>query len=322
MTPQQLLELFRPIDDPAVAQETWPVIRPLLAHYTTIETLARVMSGDELWLSNPLFMNDHEEIRFGIENGMFIARASSDLKTACGDDDRVQRFFTAFEQRYQVVANKNVLDYYVLCLSLHDRDDDDGVLSMWRAYGGNGNGAALVFDAAQLGENRLPFLILGKVTYLSTSQRLSRIENVVSQFASILAGGGVPTGDLHMAAWILFEKLKLDSLFIKHHGFKEEKEWRLVYLGERDEEGHLTSMLSYSVGKRGIEPRLKLKIQPIAGVTAPDLSLAKLLDRILLGPSVSHTLAFKSIAKMLVHEGKPDFVEKLRASTIPLRPTI
>lgn len=44
---------------------------------------------------------------------------------------------------------------------------------------------------------------------------------------------------------IVFERLKLFALFTKHDGFKEEKEWRVVYLSERDTGKKLRSMLGY-----------------------------------------------------------------------------
>ena len=39
--------------------------RPLLAHYCSIATLEKIVSNQEVWLSNPLFANDFEELRFG-----------------------------------------------------------------------------------------------------------------------------------------------------------------------------------------------------------------------------------------------------------------
>ena len=36
--------------------------KPLLAHYTSISNLEKILKDDEIWLSNPLFMNDLEEV--------------------------------------------------------------------------------------------------------------------------------------------------------------------------------------------------------------------------------------------------------------------
>jgi hypothetical protein len=40
----------------------WPQGRPLLAHYTSMSSLENILKTDEIWFSNPLFMNDVEEI--------------------------------------------------------------------------------------------------------------------------------------------------------------------------------------------------------------------------------------------------------------------
>jgi hypothetical protein len=43
--------------------------KPMLAHYTSVENVEKVLRSDEVWFSNPLFMNDWEEMRFGIYEG-------------------------------------------------------------------------------------------------------------------------------------------------------------------------------------------------------------------------------------------------------------
>jgi hypothetical protein len=48
------------------SKETFPEKRPLLAHYTSIATLESILSNEEVWFSNPLYMSDIEELRFGV----------------------------------------------------------------------------------------------------------------------------------------------------------------------------------------------------------------------------------------------------------------
>jgi hypothetical protein len=67
---------------------------------------------------------------------------------------RVDAFRNAFTHFYNQFASSYVLDTYVLCLSEHNPADVDGVLSMWRGYGGNGDGAAIVLDSSKI--NNLP----------------------------------------------------------------------------------------------------------------------------------------------------------------------
>ena len=45
--------LYAPIQNLVQMKE-----RPLLAHYTSLEVLEKIITSNELWFSNPLFMND------------------------------------------------------------------------------------------------------------------------------------------------------------------------------------------------------------------------------------------------------------------------
>ncbi|MCK1709872.1 MULTISPECIES: DUF2971 domain-containing protein [unclassified Bradyrhizobium] len=100
-------------------------------------------------------MNDIEEVRFGVIEGNQIVLASEDLVTACKTAERAQLFKDSFAHFFNRFANEHILDTYVFCLSSHKRDDDDGRLSMWRGYGANGNGIAIVFDTYAHDEGRL-----------------------------------------------------------------------------------------------------------------------------------------------------------------------
>ena len=44
--------------------------KPHLAHYTSLAALENILKSEELWFSNPLFMNDLEEVRFGNRIGV------------------------------------------------------------------------------------------------------------------------------------------------------------------------------------------------------------------------------------------------------------
>jgi hypothetical protein len=117
-----------------------------------------------------------------------------------------------------------------------------------------------------------------------------------------------------------FHIIRYFSITSKHPGFLEEHEWRIIYDPERDTNGLLKSYLSYNIGDRGVEPKLKYRIGHIAGVSAADTTLERLLDRIILGPSLSSPLTIKSVERMLEMISRPEFKSLIRASGIPLRP--
>jgi len=81
----------------------------------------------------------------------------------------------------------------------------------------------------------------------------------------------------------------------------------------------LEKILHYLNGPRGVEPKLRFAIRPIDGLTDPDLSLEKIVNAILLGPSTSSPLAARSVARMLDVIGKAALKDRLFASTIPYR---
>jgi len=150
MNDQEVSNLFEPLWADLKGNDSYPARRPLLAHYTSMVVLEAILRDNEVWFSNPLFMNDLEEVRFGINEGASLFLASQEIDSACGSQQRSNMLKAAFKYWYDQFANEHVLDTYVFCLSEHIKEDTDGLLSMWRGYGGNGSGAAIVFDTAKL----------------------------------------------------------------------------------------------------------------------------------------------------------------------------
>lgn len=295
--------------------------RPLLAHYTSLDALEKILSSDEIWFSNPLFMNDLEEVQFGIVHGARRLKESAVIREALKSEARHANFSASLDNAISNFERDHLLDTYVFCLSRHAPGDKDGLLSMWRGYGANGKGAAIVFDTSKMNVVVGSPLIVAQVKYDTADGRYSWFDKAASTFAEILARNEIADDQIYLATAVLFERLKIFALFTKHHGFKEENEWRVVYLSDRDVQKKLKPMQHYMNGPRGIEPKLQFKVAPIEGLTAADLSLNKIISAILLGPSSSSPLATRSVERMLEIIGKPELKDRLIASSIPLRAT-
>ena len=293
---------------------------PLLAHYTSIAVMEKILEKNEIWFSNPLFMNDLQEVRFGLFEG---ARLFSDpilLKRAGGSDERTSILQNSFSYFVDKFSNETAVDTYVFCLSEHDKDNDDGLLSMWRGYGQHGSGVALVFDSAKVMQVPESPLLVAKVSYGSNADRLKELQGLLYRWADITANLNVQDDQLYIVAHTAFHVIKTFALTSKHIGFLEEHEWRVIYDSERDTKGLLKPFHGYHIGDRGVEPKLKYTVGHIAGVSAADTALERLLDRIILGPSISSPLTVRSVERMLEKMGKPQFKPLVRASGIPLRP--
>jgi hypothetical protein len=318
MTDEEMLGSFDKVLYADISPNPSPL--PLLAHYTSLEALEKILASGEVWFSNPLFMNDLEEVRFGLLNGARVLQENLELADALGTAPRRERFHQALNGYQEDYGDKFLLDTYLFCLSEHEGEDRDGRLSMWRGYGGNGRGAAIVFDPSRLGpEIKGSSLIYAPVQYGTSEARVNWIRGLASKLAVTLTSMAPPDDKLHLAAFSVFERLKLFALFSKHSGFREEQEWRIVYMPERDQHGRLRSRLSYINGPRGVEPKLRLKVGPMEGMTSPDLSLEELIFAVLLGPTVSSPLSIRSVRRMLEVIGMPKLKNRLFASTIPFR---
>ena len=229
----------------------------------------------------------------------------------------LQHYFSHYFDKF---TNEGAIDAYVFCLSEHAADDNDGRLSMWRGYGQHGSGAALVFNPINIDHIPESPLIFAKVNYATNEARQHILKSFLDKWADITASLNLEDNHLYVASYTALTFIKFFAVTFKHPGFLEEHEWRIIYDQERDLRGLLKGSLGYHIGDRGVEPKLKYKIEHIDGVSSPGTRLERLLDRIILGPSVSSPLAVKSIGRMLEKIGRPEFKSLIRASGIPLRP--
>ena len=290
-----------------------------LAHYTSLSAVERILDSRQFWLSNPLYMNDLEELRLGMHLGAAIFRQSDDLRRACKSQDAHEHLLSQFERLFAEYDQTQALDAYVLCLSKHDETLADGVLSMWRGYGSHGNGAALLIDSSSFTKFEDFPLMIGEVVYASLEDRHRWLEARVSALARAIDAQDKTPSNLERACQFWFERLKVFAVFHKHLGFAEEKEWRVVYMRERDQRDRLAQSLGYSVTDRGVEPKLKLPLSSLTSSPPGTNSSTYPINGLILGPSQSTVLAQASVRRMLEVLGHTELASRVRASSIPFR---
>jgi len=329
LTPEQAREIRSRYNAlySVIPTRTSPQEPLLLAHYTAVHVIEKILKDEELWFANPLYMNDLEEMRTGIVLGSqhFPKYAERVMDTK----DRARRLVEAFNFYVAHLATEGALDTYIFCFSEHPFDDTDGLLSMWREYAAKGNGAALVFNTQKLHYRPHNPIVIAKVTYASYDERVKQLEKTFSDWVTLTNNHPKLSDDeLHVAAYAAFDIVKALAICTKHRGFREEREWRAIYVPERDPFGYLRSRFDYFIGPRGVEPKLKYKlgliykperssegVQPLTTGTLSDI-----LEFILLGPSVSSPLSKSAFIRMLERVGKSEFSDRVFPSSIPLRP--
>jgi hypothetical protein len=98
--------------------------RPLhLAHYTSLDVLEKIMQTNEIWFSNPLFMNDHQEMRFVLFEALKVIaelQNNEDALSLAGGVQNFTKISSAFHNAFQNFDINHALDVYVFCLSKYD----------------------------------------------------------------------------------------------------------------------------------------------------------------------------------------------------------
>jgi hypothetical protein len=301
--------------------------RPLLlAHYTSVQVIEQILKHNEIWLANPLYMNDLEEMRLGIFLGAQLFPAFAQI--AGNSETRSRMLVESFNHYLANLQNEKAIDTYIFCLCIQEPGDTDGLLSMWREYGSKGNGAALVFNAQRVNFHPASPLLIAEVTYANSEQREAQLRDHLGAWAQLSLNINLSDDQLYLAAYAAFLFVKLIALTTKHRGFHEEKEVRVIYIPEQDPRNYLKPNLSYHIGPRGVEPKLKYKLGPTLRTNDDNPpeefatgSLAALIEFIILGPTVSSPLARASFIRMLRGIEKQMFEDRVFSSTIPLRPT-
>ena len=286
-----------------------------LVYYTGAETAKSIIENREIWFRNAALMSDFSEISYGVNvlNGAMFGSVGERFRRIANGlfPDAIGSAEELLESR---IPNWR-LETYLSCWSLHHpSEDQNGRLSMWRAYGD----VALVlrnraFHAfgAESGMQSLP------VNYFSLSDCEAQVEqvaeNIRSNSASIRRGGRRKfEEDLAYMAFLY-------AIRTKHPGFAEEKEWR-VWFRPTDNPDPTAVFKEKVAVIDGIPQRvwtLPLKNAPRNGLH--DADVGGLLDRIIIGPTAYPYVVATAFVKLLEGADVRGAGDRVVVSDIPLR---
>ena len=314
MEEKELARIFRPIYQERVNAMDMKHMR--FAYYTSATTGLNILRGRELWMRAAACMNDYREIDYGIQLLNQAIYGSEERRSRIRDLACSLHWGESMLEDFLGDLNRNenalVTNTYLACISEHTAEENDrGRLSMWRAYGRK-TGVAFVLNArAILGPQQELPLRVSPVEYLDRrgfELGLDWMIAHVEQFAQDLQSEN-PARILKY-----FHDIVLSSLFsLKHPGFVEEREWRIVY---QEKLGRLPYDL---VSVDGIPQVVyKLPVCPV-GATGRGLPIGDLLHRVIIGPTQYADVIFGAFVKALEELGIADAEKKVCKSNIPLR---
>jgi hypothetical protein len=116
---------------------------------------------------------------------------------------------------------------------------------------------------------------------------------------------------------IVFEALRMGVVCLKHEGFREEREWRAVYSPQLRPSALVDSSTEIVGGipQRVYKVPLDAKVDPVLA----DLELARIFDRLIVGPSPYPWVMYEALAAALAKIGVPEAASRVVTSGIPIR---
>lgn len=175
------------------------------------------------------------------------------------------------------------LIHYISSISEHNNDEDlYGRLSMWRTFGGTTPRVAIVLCIPyySAGADSLN-IAFNPVAYLTKDLVHTEIDRVIQNIyhnAEFLR-----SVERSRILEIVFNMLIAGVVCLKHSGFHEECEWRVIYAPNRLPSPLIESSTEVIAGI----PQLiyKLPLDGSVADTLAELDLSRICDRLIIGPS-------------------------------------
>lgn len=290
-----------------------------LCHYTSSENALNILNSQQFWLRNARCMNDYSEITNGVEliaetlradDGALLTRLLNILGK--GDGNQNSAFITGWDE-WILSHSANV---FIGCLAECSPDEAVGKLSMWRAYGSSTGGVCFIFDTQPfvaetdlLGAYTLP------VCYYDKSQIFQFLEQSISALEAnkealdFLTSEELTTNVLGL--------LVFRAIGLKHRGFSEEEEWRIVHLLGTPTSNHIHTAVENVGGIPQTVQKISLVNDPENGLFGADIP--SLLHRVIIGPSKYPDVVGNALLHKLNSMGVEDAQNKIVYSGIPLR---
>lgn len=287
-------------------------------HYTSAEAALSIIRNKRMWMRNTTCMSDYSEVQhgFAIINEFFRDESKKETFTKSLDEcssNIGEEAIDLFNQWWQDIQ----LSTYIASVSEHDdKEDLHGRLSMWRAFGGNATRVAIVLSVPWFsGGAQALNLMFSPVGYLKPEEVHAEINAVIKNIHTHC--DFLRSVERSVVVAYVFNMLVAGVTCLKHEGFHEEREWRVIYAPKR-----LPSpLMEHSTEIIGGVPQLvyKLPLDMNASSDLADLDISRLFDRLIIGPSPYPWVIYEAFVEELTKVGVPEAGKRVFISGIPIR---
>jgi Protein of unknown function (DUF2971) len=195
-------------------------------------------------------------------------------------------------------------------------EDLYGRLSMWRAFGGNAARVAIIFKIPYQTPAAIALnIIFSPVSYLTEPEIQDVFREVIGNINR--EQEFLRSVSQHELVATVFIMLISSVTCLKHRGFLEEREWRVVYAPMRQSSPFITRMTREVAGVP--QPVYQLPLDKSVSPILKDIDLPQMFDRLIIGPSPYPWPIYQAFVDILTRAGVPDASERVWASRIPIR---
>lgn len=256
-----------------------------LFHYTSVDSLDKIIGSNCLLASSVSYMNDSSEFEYALKLTCNVLK-----KKASGESEPLTSIL--YESLLETFAKytDTIVPLFIVSFS-----EEQNSLSQWRSYTPYGKGVSIEFKPDRIKEHvKRNSLQLVRCIYDWPEQerQISRnLDSAIGQAMKVIGsiilaeddeGKAIVKDALGRCAWDFLETLGN----IKHPDFKEEREWRII-----------SQLIPWSTG--GL-----INYRNKSGIYVPYIEVnfdkTPIFDSVVLGPTAHEKLALFSMEEHLV----------------------
>lgn len=246
----------------------------IVYYYCSLESAYHILKSGKIFASDLLYMNDKEELNFGIEVMMEALRTIAEDKSSNYDKKLKKWLEKEFlnspnEEKFKKELEKDHV--YIACFT-HKSDD----LNQWRAYGDNGYGVCIKFDFnVCLNDKLSDDFWMQDVVYIDKNKIIKNKNGIREQkkkkdwqrelkhFESVFKE--IKDNYEKTGIFDISDELRRNLRFFKNSSFIEEKEFRQLHLDRNNKympkirmsKGYLIPYIELELGNEKKETSVK-----------------------------------------------------------------
>lgn len=192
-------------------------------YYCSMSTFLNILKSKQIYLSDPLKMNDYLEIKWYLDR-LNDQKSNEDEFESIFDMMKMRSYIDfTFEELVESLNSKGQRSIYICCFS-----KESDILSQWRAYAEDGKGVSIGFDLEKLkiADN----FLIREIIYENNVVQ-DKIENdveiVADTISTVLSEHEITMKEEQIDVFL--HELIPELAKYKNPAFSEEKEIRLIY---------------------------------------------------------------------------------------------